>query len=176
MGPLNLDLYAGEVLGFAGLLGSGRTETAYLLFGVDKPDGGSLRIGGKEIKGGAPADFIKQGVALCPEDRKVDGIVDDLTIRENIIMALQASNGWLRHLKSSGPPQSQTDLSSCSTSSPLRRIRKSRTCPAATSGGDPGPLAGDELQGADPGRADQGHRHWGQGRNSKAGAGVGQQG
>ncbi len=98
MEPFDLDLYAGEVLGFAGLLGSGRTETAYLLFGVDKPDGGTLRIDGKEIKGGSPADFIKQGVALCPEDRKLDGIVDDLTIRENIIMALQANNGWLRYL------------------------------------------------------------------------------
>lgn len=98
MEPFDLDLYAGEVLGFAGLLGSGRTETAYLLFGVDKPDSGSLRIAGKEIKGGSPSDFIKHGVALCPEDRKLDGIVDDLTIRENIILALQANNGWLRHL------------------------------------------------------------------------------
>jgi simple sugar transport system ATP-binding protein len=98
MEPFNLELYAGEVLGFAGLLGSGRTETANLLFGVDKPDGGTLRIGGETVKGGSPMDSIRRGVALCPEDRKIDGIVDELTVRENIILALQANNGWLRHL------------------------------------------------------------------------------
>jgi simple sugar transport system ATP-binding protein len=98
LAPFDLELYAGEVLGFAGLLGSGRTETANLLFGVDKPDRGTLQIGGAVVKGGSPRESIRRGVALCPEDRKVDGIVDELTVRENIILALQANNGWLRHL------------------------------------------------------------------------------
>jgi simple sugar transport system ATP-binding protein len=98
MEPFDLELYAGEVLGFAGLLGSGRTETAHLLFGVDKPDSGTLRIGGEVVKSSSPNDSIRRGVALCPEDRKVDGIVDELSVRENIILALQANNGWLHYL------------------------------------------------------------------------------
>jgi galactofuranose transport system ATP-binding protein len=98
MEPFDLELYAGEVLGFAGLLGSGRTETAHLLFGADRPDSGTLAVGGKVVKVSSPNASIKRGVALCPEDRKVDGIVAELTVRENIILALQANNGWLRHL------------------------------------------------------------------------------
>jgi galactofuranose transport system ATP-binding protein len=96
--PLDLDLYAGEVLGFAGLLGSGRTETANLLFGVDKPDEGSLSFAGVDVKNFSPADSIARGVAYCPEDRKADGIVDELTVRENIVLALQSNRGWLRRL------------------------------------------------------------------------------
>ena len=98
MAPFDLELHAGEVLGFAGLLGSGRTETAYLLFGVDKPDSGTLTVAGHVVKGGSPNASIKRGVALCPEDRKADGIVDQLTVRENIILALQANRGWFRYL------------------------------------------------------------------------------
>lgn len=96
--PLNLNLHAGEVLGFAGLLGSGRTETANLLFGVDKPDEGTLSFAGSDVKKFSPADSIARGVAFCPEDRKADGIVDELTVRENIVLALQSNRGWLRRL------------------------------------------------------------------------------
>jgi simple sugar transport system ATP-binding protein len=96
--PLDLDLHAGEVVGFAGLLGSGRTETASILFGVEKPDAGSISINGKEIKDHSPLNSIKRGIALCPEDRKAAGIVDDLTVRENIVLAMQASRGWFNYL------------------------------------------------------------------------------
>ncbi|MCB0156240.1 MAG: sugar ABC transporter ATP-binding protein, partial [Anaerolineae bacterium] len=96
--PLDLELHAGEVLGFAGLLGSGRTETANLLFGVDKPDQGTLNLAGKAVKQFSPLNSINQGLAFCPEDRKADGIVDDLTVRENIVLALQASRGWFNYL------------------------------------------------------------------------------
>jgi simple sugar transport system ATP-binding protein len=96
--PLDLDLHAGEVVGFAGLLGSGRTETASILFGVDKPDTGSMSINGKKVEQHSPLQSIKRGIALCPEDRKAAGIVDDLTVRENIILAIQASRGWLKYL------------------------------------------------------------------------------
>jgi simple sugar transport system ATP-binding protein len=96
--PFDLQLRPGEVLGFAGLLGSGRTETANLLFGVDKPDSGTLTFAGKIIKKFNPLNFITNGSALCPEDRKADGIVDDLTVRENIILAIQASRGWFKFL------------------------------------------------------------------------------
>jgi monosaccharide-transporting ATPase len=96
--PFDLELHAGEVLGFAGLLGSGRTEVAHLLFGIDKPDSGAITLNGKEVKKFSPLASIERGIALCPEDRKEAGILDALTVRENIILALQASRGWFKHL------------------------------------------------------------------------------
>jgi simple sugar transport system ATP-binding protein len=96
--PFDLDLHAGEVVGLAGLLGSGRTEMAQLLFGVEKPDSGSLTMNGKPVQNYSPLNSIDRGVALCPEDRKEAGIVGELTVRENIILAMQASLGWFKHL------------------------------------------------------------------------------
>ena len=96
--PFDLELHRGEVVGLAGLLGSGRTETARLLFGSDRPDSGSVTVNGKPVKNYSPRGSIERGVALCPEDRKVEGIVDDLTVRENIVLAMQASRGWLKYL------------------------------------------------------------------------------
>jgi simple sugar transport system ATP-binding protein len=96
--PFDLELHAGEVVGLAGLLGSGRTEIAGLLFGIDKPDRGSVTVNGKLVKNFSPLGSIKRGVALCPEDRKVEGIVEDLTVRENIILAMQSSRGWFQYL------------------------------------------------------------------------------
>ncbi|MCR2803754.1 sugar ABC transporter ATP-binding protein [Paenibacillus soyae] len=95
--PFDLSIRKGEIVGFAGLLGSGRTEAARLLFGADRPDQGSLRMG----EAGAvhtPRQAIDQGIAFCSEDRKGEGIIDDLTIRENIVLALQASQGWFRSI------------------------------------------------------------------------------
>jgi simple sugar transport system ATP-binding protein len=96
--PVDLELNANEVVGLAGLLGSGRTELADLLFGIDTPDRGSLLIKGQKIDHFSPAESLKRGIALCPEDRKAEGIVGDLTIRENIILALQARYGWFKFL------------------------------------------------------------------------------
>jgi monosaccharide-transporting ATPase len=96
--PFDLDLHAGEVVGLAGLLGSGRTEIAGLLFGIDKPDTGSMSMDGKAVNDYSPIGSIGRGVALCPEDRKDAGIVGELTVRENIILAMQASLGWFKHL------------------------------------------------------------------------------
>jgi monosaccharide-transporting ATPase len=96
--PFDLELHAGEVVGLAGLLGSGRTETASVLFGVDKPDTGLIEFNGKTVTDHSPLGAIKRGIALCPEDRKAEGIVDELTVRENIILAIQAGKGWFRHL------------------------------------------------------------------------------
>jgi monosaccharide-transporting ATPase len=96
--PFDLDLHAGEVVGLAGLLGSGRTEVAGLLFGTDRPDSGSVTVNGKPVKNYTPLGSIKRGVALCPEDRKAAGIVDDLTVRENIVLAMQANRGWLKYM------------------------------------------------------------------------------
>ncbi len=96
--PFDLELHAGEVLGIAGLLGSGRTEIAHLLFGVESPDSGTLHVAGVAVNDFSPLASIARGVALCPEDRKEAGIVEALTVRENIVLALQAHRGWFRYL------------------------------------------------------------------------------
>jgi len=98
--PLDLALRAGEVVGLGGLLGSGRTELARLLFGLATPDTGELRMRGKAVKLDSPADAVAHGLALCPEDRKTDGIVAELSVRENIVLALQARTGLKRCLSS----------------------------------------------------------------------------
>jgi monosaccharide-transporting ATPase len=96
--PLDLDIRPGEVVGLAGLLGSGRTETARLLFGVDRPDQGTIRIKDQAVRFKSPRAAIRYRMALTPEDRKVAGIIPSLTIRENIVLALQAGRGSWRRL------------------------------------------------------------------------------
>jgi len=98
VGPLDLEVRKGEVVGLGGLLGSGRTEVARLLFGIDKADEGSIRVGGKEKEIGSPRRAIRLGFGFLPEDRKLEGIVPSLSIRENIVLALQANRGWLKLL------------------------------------------------------------------------------
>lgn len=92
--PFDLKLHKGEVVGLAGLLGSGRTEAARLFFGADRPDVGSVVVSGTKQAVHSPRKAIDQGIAFCSENRKTEGIIDDLTIRENIILALQATRGW----------------------------------------------------------------------------------
>jgi simple sugar transport system ATP-binding protein len=96
--PIDLKLFPGEVLGLAGLVGSGRSETAGLLFGLETPDSGTLRVAGKEVTRFSPYASLMRGLVLTPEDRKATGVVDDLTVRENIILALQVGQGWFRFL------------------------------------------------------------------------------
>jgi simple sugar transport system ATP-binding protein len=96
--PFDLDIAAGEVVGLAGLLGSGRTETAEVMFGAAPADSGSVEIDGKAATIGSPQAAIRHGFGFCPEDRKVDGIIGDLSVRENIVLALQARRGWARPL------------------------------------------------------------------------------
>ncbi|MFF4341248.1 sugar ABC transporter ATP-binding protein [Kitasatospora sp. NPDC001540] len=96
--PYDLDIRPGEVVGLAGLLGSGRTEAARLLFGADQSDGGTLRIEGAVTSLRSPRDAIARGIAFCSENRKTEGLVGELTVRENIVLALQASRGWTRPL------------------------------------------------------------------------------
>lgn len=99
--PLDLDIRQGEVVGIAGLLGSGRTETAQLVFGIERADSGTISVAGKPVNMTSPRKAIAQGFAFCPEDRKTDGIVGDLSVRENIVFALQAQRGWMRPLSRS---------------------------------------------------------------------------
>jgi len=124
--PIDLELNAGEVVGIAGLLGSGRTELADLIFGIDTPDTGSLLVNGQKVEHFSPMQSLKRGIALCPEDRKAEGIVGDLTIRENIILALQARYGWLKFL--SAKPQHEIaqkyiDLLGIRTPSPDQLVK-----------------------------------------------------
>jgi simple sugar transport system ATP-binding protein len=97
--PIDLEIRAGEIVGLAGLLGSGRTETARLLFGIDPPDSGTLYVEERPVAVRSPRKAIAVGFGFTPEDRKTDGIVPELSIRENIILALQARRGWLRPLR-----------------------------------------------------------------------------
>ena len=92
--PVDLDVRTGEVLGLGGLLGSGRTELARLLFGLDPADSGQVRVRGVSVGLHHPADAVACGFALCPEERKTEGIVAGLSVRENIVLALQARLGW----------------------------------------------------------------------------------
>jgi simple sugar transport system ATP-binding protein len=121
---VSMDLRRGQVVGLAGLLGSGRTETARLLFGIDRPDSGSIRVDGqgvtiqpprwhlsliqafrfigyflaRRLMGYGPRRAIRLGFAFIPEDRRAAGIIPNLSVRENIMLALQASRGAWRRL------------------------------------------------------------------------------
>ena len=96
--PVDLAVNRGEILGLAGLLGSGRTETARLLFGVDPRDSGEITLNGQPVDLGSPRDAIAHGLAFCSEDRKTEGILPNLSVRENLIVALQAKQGGWRAL------------------------------------------------------------------------------
>ncbi len=94
--PFDLTISKGEVVGLTGLLGSGRSELVRAIYGADKADSGRLKIGGKEVKINTPLDAMKHGMGYLPEDRKRDGIIDELSVRENIMIALQAKRGMLK--------------------------------------------------------------------------------
>ncbi|MGJ5179347.1 sugar ABC transporter ATP-binding protein [Bradyrhizobium oligotrophicum] len=98
LAPFDLELRRGEVVGLAGLLGSGRTETARLVFGAERADSGEATVDGKAVRLNSPRDAAGLGFGYCPEERKTEGIVADLTVRENIILALQARRGLHRPL------------------------------------------------------------------------------
>ncbi|MBR0070358.1 MAG: sugar ABC transporter ATP-binding protein, partial [Synergistaceae bacterium] len=103
---ISLTLKEGELLGFAGLLGSGRTETAEMLFGASRIVQGEIILDGEKLNLTKPFDAIKANIAFCPEDRKRDGIIGDLSIRENIMLAVQSRKGFMKPMTR----QEQTDL------------------------------------------------------------------
>ncbi len=98
--PFDLNLNEGEVLGLAGLLGSGRTEMARLIFGIDGANQGEIQVKGKKAAINSPQSAMMVGMGFCSEDRKNEGIFADLTVRENIILALQAKNGIFKYITS----------------------------------------------------------------------------
>jgi ribose transport system ATP-binding protein len=82
-----IELKRGEILGLSGLLGSGRTELARMLFGADKPDKGTLTLDGNPSPIASPRDAIRQGIGYCSEDRKAEGIIPEMSVRENLTLA-----------------------------------------------------------------------------------------
>lgn len=94
--PFDFKAYKGEVTGFAGLLGSGRSECVRAIFGADKVTKGKIKIKGNEVNITSPLKAMKKGIGYLPEDRGRDGIIGDLSVRENIVLALQAMRGFFR--------------------------------------------------------------------------------
>lgn len=91
--PFDLELREGEVIGLTGLLGSGRSELARSIYGADKPTSGALGFKGKPVNIKHPIDAMNLGMGLLPDDRKAEGIIGDMSVRENIILAMQAKRG-----------------------------------------------------------------------------------
>lgn len=94
--PFDFYINKGEVNGFTGLLGSGRSECVRAIFSADKVIAGTVKKNGKPVKISRPLDAMKNGIAYLPEDRKMDGIVGNLSVRENIILAAQVLRGFFK--------------------------------------------------------------------------------
>ena len=101
--PFDFSIRKGEVKGFTGLLGSGRSESVRAIFGADPETGGQVTVKGKRVRISKPHDAMKNGIGYLPEDRKRDGIIADLSVRDNIILALQVMKGFFH-------PLSQTQM------------------------------------------------------------------
>jgi simple sugar transport system ATP-binding protein len=104
--PVDLSVAEGEVVGLAGLLGSGRTEIARLLGGIDRADTGTVLLRGRPVRLRTPRQALKHRIAFATEDRRSEGVVGDLTVRENVVLALQADRGWFRPI----PKKRQEEL------------------------------------------------------------------
>ena len=98
LAPTDIDVHRGEIVGFAGLRGSGRTELAALMGGAARPDGGELWVDGDRVSLRSPSAALRKRITLTSENRRLDGIIPSLTARENIVLSLQALRGWTRPL------------------------------------------------------------------------------
>jgi simple sugar transport system ATP-binding protein len=97
--PADLDVYEGEVVGIAGLLGSGRTELVRLLYGADRADSGQIEINGKSVRMTSPRIAIDKRMVFSSEDRRAEGVIGNLTVAQNIILGIQARRGWMRPVR-----------------------------------------------------------------------------
>lgn len=126
--PFDFHIKKGEVNGFTGLLGSGRSECVRAIFGADKVAGGKVKVNGKEVKITKPIDAMKQGIAYLPEDRKKDGIVGDLSVRENIILAYQVMKGFFKPISRAESEKfaeeyiKLLDIKTASTETPIKQL------------------------------------------------------
>jgi simple sugar transport system ATP-binding protein len=126
--PFDFKIRRGEVNGFTGLLGSGRSESVRAIFGADRVTGGKVRIKGRDVKITNPHEAMKNGIGYLPEDRKRDGIIADLSVRENIILALQVMKGFF-HPMSKGQMRQFADeyikalqIKTASQDTPIRAL------------------------------------------------------
>jgi ABC-type branched-subunit amino acid transport system ATPase component len=175
--PTDVTLHAGEVLGVAGLLGSGRTELARLVYGADKPEAGTVRLKGSQAQISSPSQALAARIAYASENRRDEGIIRDLSVRENLILGVQAKRGWARPLptheknalveKYMSSAQRAPGRPGPADQQPLRRQ------PAE---GPAGPLARDPARRADPRRAHPRHRHRRQDRDHGGGHRPGRRG
>ncbi len=110
LNPISLEVKKGEIVGLAGLLGSGRTELCELAFSAEHPDQGEREINNQVVNLKSPRQAIRMGMAYCPEDRKRDGIIAELSVRENMIIALQASRGWWNAVSKAEQEELVTDM------------------------------------------------------------------
>jgi simple sugar transport system ATP-binding protein len=104
--PYDLEVHPGEILGLAGLLGSGRTELVRLLYGADRSDTGTTTISGHEVKLRGPRIALNHKIAFASENRRSEGLIGDLSVRANIVLAMQAERGWTRRI----PRRQQDDM------------------------------------------------------------------
>ncbi len=126
--PFDFHIKRGEVNGFTGLLGSGRSECVRAIYGADTVTSGSVKMDGKPVKITKPKDAMKNGIAYLPEDRKRDGIVGDLSVRENIILALQVKTGFFRPFSRAKANEyaekyiKLLDIKTASTNTPIKSL------------------------------------------------------
>ena len=126
--PYDFYIEKGEVNGFTGLLGSGRSESVRAIFGADRVTGGEVKVNGKPVKITRPIDAMKKGIGYLPEDRKDDGIIADLSVRENIILALQVLRGFFRPLSRAEAEKfadeyiKALDIKTASSDAPIRPL------------------------------------------------------
>jgi monosaccharide-transporting ATPase len=99
--PADIDVYPGEVVGIAGLLGSGRTELVRLLYGADRADSGQIEVDGRSVRMTSPRTAIDQRIVFSSEDRRGEGVLGDLTVAQNIVLGIQARRGWVRPIRKS---------------------------------------------------------------------------
>ena len=103
--PVDLDVFDGEVVGLAGLLGSGRTELARIIYGADHADHGTMEVRGKHVRFATPRHAVDNRIAFSSEDRRAEGVIADLTVAENIVLGVQAKRGWVRRVSSAQQDQ-----------------------------------------------------------------------
>ena len=126
--PFDFRIAKGEVNGFTGLLGSGRSECVRAIFGADRPTGGRVRVDGKPVHIAKPINAMKNGVGYLPEDRKRDGIIADLSVRDNIILALQVMKGFFKPLSRAEAEKfaaeyiKALDIKTASADTPIRSL------------------------------------------------------
>ncbi len=126
--PFDFQINKGEVNGFTGLLGSGRSESVRAIFGADAGTAGQVTVGGEKAKIAKPIDAMKHGMGYLPEDRKYDGIIDELSVRDNIILALQVLEGLFKPIsKASAEAFAEEyikalDIKTASTDTPVKSL------------------------------------------------------